>query len=108
MVTGGKGSPNIVIFAVTSSLKDPYLASLCITLLQLVISLQFHVNSTRGALDALKVFRIFGSVRPLVFGKKYCFLYKNQKTLDEDQYSYYLKVVSLKTVLFCSYFVRNL
>ena len=40
--------------------------------------------------------------------KKYTFLYKNQKKFDEAQYVYYLKVLSLKMFLLCSYFVRNI
>ena len=51
--------------------------------------------------------QIFGSTRPLVFGKKTLF-FINQKKIDEAQYSYYLKILSLKMFLFCSYFVRNM
>ena len=40
--------------------------------------------------------------------KKYTILDKKQKNFDETQYSYNLKVLSLKMLLFCSYFVRSI
>ena len=53
-------------------------------------------------------FWISGCTLPLVFGKNTLSLYKNKKKFDEAQYSYYLKILSLKMFLFCSYFVRNI
>ena len=53
-------------------------------------------------------FWISGCTLPLVFGKNTLSLYKNKKKFDEAQYSYCLKILSLKMFLFCSYFVRNI
>ena len=62
----------------------------------------------RCPLGTLKKDFEFSEAPVLSFWKKYTFLYKNQKKIDEAQYYYYLKLLSLKMFLFRSYFVRNL